>query len=98
MIYFHLKLQVVEQIMFRNCVFLEKQLLNITQKLSGGSTPVLYLILGDSAFNLQPYLLNPFPHASIMNNMLHRVFKYRLSRVRRIVENAFGITGNIFRV
>lgn len=79
--------------------YLEEQLLHMpTQKLPGGSIPVPYVILGDSAFGLQPHLLKPFPHATEMNNMLHRVFNYRLSRARRTVENAFGIAASVFRV
>jgi len=79
--------------------YLEEQLLHMpTQKLPGGSIPVPYVILGDFAFGLQPHLLKPFPRATEMNNMLHRVFNYRLSRARRTVENAFGIAASVFQV
>jgi len=71
------------------------------QKLPGGSIPIPYVIRGDSAFGLQPHFLSfplPFFHATEMNNMLHIVFNYRLSRARRTMENAFGIAAGVFRV
>lgn len=80
-------------------LYLEKQLLNMpTQKLPRGIMPIPYVILGDSTFSLQLYLLKPFPHATELDNMLHSLFNYRLSRIRRTVENAFGIIANVFRV
>ena len=58
--------------------------------------PVPYVVVGDEAFPMKHYLLRPYsgrrlPEAS-------RVFNYRLSRARRIVENAFGILTKRWRV
>ena len=48
------------------------------------------------AFGIGNRLMNPF---SIRNMEYHeRIFNYRLSRARRVVENAFGILANKFRV
>uniref|UniRef100_UPI00358E87A6 putative nuclease HARBI1 n=1 Tax=Myxine glutinosa TaxID=7769 RepID=UPI00358E87A6 len=57
--------------------------------------PMPYAIVGDDAFPLQPWLMKPY----VLKEMRHkqRIFNYRLSRARRIVENAFGILANRFR-
>ncbi len=51
--------------------------------------PSQHVILGDSAFPLKPYLMKPY--GSRKCSAKQSVFNYRLSRARRIVENAFGI-------
>lgn len=55
-----------------------------------------YLIVADDAFALRPNLMKPFPHKT--TDVDEMVFNYRLSRARRIVENAFGISAMRFRV
>ena len=57
---------------------------------------VPYYILGDNAFALKRYCMNPFSRDSL--SMRELVFNYRLSRARRVVENTFGIMAMRFRV
>lgn len=55
------------------------------------------VIVGDEAFPLKSYLMKPFPR-TFQQPLREKVFNYRLSRARRIVENAFGILSSRFRV
>ncbi|KAF6028318.1 hypothetical protein EB796_013369 [Bugula neritina] len=48
-----------------------------------------YVFFGDEAVPLKPYMMRPFPARKLDNNH-KQVFNYRLSRARRVVENAFG--------
>jgi len=50
---------------------------------------VIHVILGEDAFLFRTYLIKP-----VKRNFVHketRIFKYRLSRARMPVKNAFGI-------
>lgn len=58
--------------------------------------PEDHVILGDSIFSLKEHLMIPYSRRS--KKMRHCIFNYRLSRARRIVENAFGILVWRFRV
>ena len=55
-----------------------------------------YHIVGDDAFPMSKHLMKPYPHRHLDKEK--RVFNYRLSRARRVVENAFGIFANRWRV
>lgn len=58
--------------------------------------PVPFVVVADEAFPLKPYLLRPYPGKRLPED--HRVFNYRFSRARRIVENAFGTLSQCWRV
>ncbi|KAK5648168.1 hypothetical protein RI129_003060 [Pyrocoelia pectoralis] len=57
---------------------------------------VPYVIVADAAFQSSLHILKPYPFRNMTRNQ--RIFNYRLSRVRRIVENTFGILANRFRI
>ena len=75
----------------------EKSLsLSESSHLPGREKPVPYVILTDDAFPLQENILKPYPFRS--DDIFSRIFNYRLSRARRMVESSFGILTTRFRV
>lgn len=87
---------VIEQTKFYNK--LNNQSLHIPEpeKLNNSNKILNYVFIGDEAFALTPNFLKPFSQRDLTNE--RRIFNYRLSRARRIVENAFGILSSRFRI
>ena len=55
-----------------------------------------YVITGDKAFPLTNYLMKPYPRINL--TVEKRIFNYRLTRMRRISDNGFGILAIRWRV
>ncbi|KAJ8939902.1 hypothetical protein NQ318_023243, partial [Aromia moschata] len=59
--------------------------------------PLPYVFVADSAFALTENMMKPYAGTHNKGSR-ERVFNYRLSRARSIVENVFGIMSAVFRV
>ena len=68
----------------------------LADPLPNDDRPTPYIILGDDAFGLRTYLMKPYAQRQLTKEQ--RVFNYRLSRGRRIVENAFGILAQRWQI
>ncbi|XP_028132028.2 uncharacterized protein LOC114327552 [Diabrotica virgifera virgifera] len=77
---------------------MERNLLNFPpdQNLPRSNSGVPYVFVCDDAFPLSERIMKPYPSRNLSNDK--RIFNYRLSRARRVIENAFGIMSNRFRV
>lgn len=77
----------------------EEKTLNVPNDtlLPGTAIEAPYVIIGDEAFPLKPYFLRPYPEKHLDTDD-KRIYNYRLSRARRVVENTFGILTQRFRI
>lgn len=55
-----------------------------------------YFLVGDDAFSLTVNMMKPYGQRDLSREQ--RVMNYRLSRARRVSENAFGILTNRFQI
>jgi len=66
------------------------------KKLPLSDVELPFVTLGDGAYPLLSYLLRPYPRRQLTDS--RRLFNYRLSRGRRVVESAFGILAGKWRI
>lgn len=86
---------------FNRCTFAQAMVTNqlglpSSKPLPGRTMAVPYVLVADDAFSLGQNLLKPYSQRGL--TMVQRVYNYRLSRARRIIENVFGIMTARFRV
>ena len=74
----------------------DPETLPAAEPLSGREKAMPFVVVADDAFPLRADVMKPYPQKNIGG--IQRVFNYRLSRARRIVENAFGILSDVFRI
>lgn len=85
----------------QNTLFYKKLLtkeLNIPNddRCLNSNTKLPFVFVGDEAFALRTDFMKPFSRAALTTE--RKIFNYRLSRARRIIENVFGIMSNRFRI
>ena len=61
-----------------------------SEKIPGDELELPYFLVGDEIFPLQTWLMRPFSGKALINET-RKIFNYRLSRARRMIENTFGI-------
>lgn len=86
---------------FNNCglsTALQENTLNLppSEPLPGRTKAVHYVVVVDDVFALKPFLMKLYPFKSEPG--INRIYNYRLSMARRIVENVFGILVSRFRI
>lgn len=77
---------------------MDKNILNIpsAEPLPGTNIEMPYMFVADETFPLCTDLMNPYPSRHLTHDQ--RIYNYRLSRAKRVIENAFGILSNRWRV
>ena len=67
----------------------EKMKLPSADVVTGFPNPLPYYLVGDEIFGLKTWLMKPYSGRRLPEEQ--NAFNYRLSRARRVIENAFGI-------
>ena len=63
---------------------------------SGKTKEYPYVFVADDAFSLKTYMIKPYP--GNITKISEQIYKYRLCRARRVIENTFGILATRFRI
>lgn len=79
---------------------LERKRLNVPgeEPLPVRTKSVPFVFVGDDAFALSTYMMKPYAGRTPGASSPERIYNYRLSRARRVIENVFGIMSSKFRV
>ena len=80
---------------FRNSSLSNALNLNTLEITISDSESLPYVVV-DDAFPLKTYMMKPYVFKNLCTEK--KVFNYHLSRARHVVENAFGILANRFRI
>lgn len=67
-------------------------------QLPGSEKILSHVIVGGEAFRLHTHIMKPYTRKSARSHKSKAIFNYRLSRARRVTENAFGLLSQVFRV
>lgn len=68
------------------------------RKIPGTEIIAPFVIVGDQAFPLLMNMMRPYPEKQVLRSREKEEYNYRHSRARRVSENAFGISTNLFPV
>lgn len=68
------------------------------KKLPGTNDILPHFLIGDEAFALDTFMMKPYSQRIARHDKQKDIFNYRLCRARRVVENAFGLLSQVFRV
>ena len=69
---------------------------DLSHALENNLLPEGHCLVADNAFPLKTYMMKPYGGDSL--TFKQKAFNYKLSGARRIIENAFGILVNRFRI
>lgn len=76
---------------------LEANTLNVPEPSAVGQYKLPFVLLGDDAYPLSPYLMRSYARSSQLD-LRKKIYNYRHSRARRVVESAFGILAARWRI
>jgi len=82
-----------------NSIKLEKNELNLpkNEPLPGRTLSLPYVLVADDAFPLTEHIMKPLK-TDLNKGSPKRVYNYRMSRARRVIENTFGLFSSVLRV